>query len=487
MVPDPSNIPLGFLGNLSREQERCLQQLWSLVLYIEDAASFRDLEQLFRVNSAERNRSASISSFARRNSLRTRTDSILLRRTSTASFSASSSPLVQSLRSIGMTASEIRSVAKSLTALSPDDVRWGILTASKHEFPDGWMLRYLRFCKWNVSKAFILILKALQWRIKEMHVDDRLLPQGELFALHQSQEPSIGPDREVASEFLRQLQMGKHYVHGVDRLSRPVSVVRVRLHRPDDQSEEAMNRYITHIMESVRLLIEPPAETACVIFDMTGFTLANMEYAPVKFIIRCYEIYYPESLGVLLIHNAPRVFSGIWKIIKGWIDPDIVAKIHFTKTVEDLAQFIHPSQIVSELGGDEHWEYEYIEPEMDENNLMEDDEARDALLAERQHISEEFFFLTSQWIEATRLDSREEAAVVKSRRLEVMEQLRGNYWNLDPFVRARNFLDRAGVIQGGARIKHYPEVEPTPQVQIETAKVLEVAHVGRARVKLINV
>jgi hypothetical protein len=102
----------------------------------------------------------------------------------------------------------------------------------------------------------------LQWRINEMHVDDRLLPQGELFALHQSQEPSTGPDAQVANGFLRQLQMGKHYVHGVDRLGRPVSVVRVRLHRPDDQPEEAMNRYITHIMESVRLIIEPPAETA---------------------------------------------------------------------------------------------------------------------------------------------------------------------------------------------------------------------------------
>ncbi|RHZ44849.1 CRAL-TRIO domain-containing protein [Aspergillus thermomutatus] len=485
MVPDPSNIPWGFLGNLSREQERCLQQLWSLVLRLEDAASFRDLERVFRANSAEQNGSTSVSSFARRNSLLARTDSILLRRTSTASFSAISSPLVQSLCSIGMTASEIRSVAKSLTHLSPDDVRWGILTATKHEFPDRWMLRYLRFCKWNVSKAFILILNALQWRIKEMHVDDRLLPGGELLALQQSQAPSISADAQLASGFLSQLRMGKCYVHGVDRQSRPLCVVRVRLHRPEDQSEEVMNRYITHIMESVRLLIVPPVETASVIFDMTGFSLANMEYAPVKFIIRCFELYYPESLGVLLIHNAPRIFTGIWKIIKGWIDLDVVTKIHFTKSVEDLAQFIHPSQIVSELGGDEDWEYEYTEPEMDENYLMEDDEARDALLTERHHISEEFLSLTSQWIEATRLDCPEEVAIVKSRRLELMEQLRVNYWKLDPFVRARNCLDRTGVIQDGGRIKHYPD--PKPQVQIETAKVLEVAHIDRARVKLINV
>ncbi|KAF7161705.1 hypothetical protein CNMCM5623_007192 [Aspergillus felis] len=485
MVPDPSNIPLGFLGNLSREQERCLQQLWSLVLYLEDAASVKDLGRLFRVNSAERNRSTSSLSFARRNSLLARTDSILLRRSSTASFPAPSNPLVQSLRSIGMTASEIRSVAKSLTYLSPDDVRWGILTASKHEYPDRWMLRYLRFCKWNVSKAFILLLNSLQWRIKDMHVDDRLLPEGELGALHQSQGPSNAAEAQLSSGFVRQLRMGKCYVHGVDRLSRPLCVIRVQLHRPEDQSEEVMNRYITHILESVRLLIAPPVETATVIFDLTGFSLANMEYATVKFIIRCFELYYPESLGVLLIHNAPRIFAGIWKIVKAWIDPDMVTKIHFTKSVEDLAQFIHPSQIVSELGGDEDWEYEYTEPEMDENDLMEDDETRNTLLTERQRISETFLSLTSQWIEATRLDSPEETAIVQSRRFRVMEQLRLNYWKLDPFVRARNFLDRTGVIQEGGRITHYPE--PKPEVQIETAKVLEVAHVDRARVKLINV
>lgn len=172
-------------------------------------------------------------------------------------------------------------------------------------------------------------------------------------------------------------------------------------------------------------------------------------------------------------------------MIKGWINPDMVTKIHFTKSVADLAQFIHPSQIVSELGGDEDWEYEYSQPEMDENGLMEDDEARNTLLSERQQISEEFLSLTSQWIEATRRNYPEEVAMVQSRRFNVMEKLRVNYWKLDPFVRARNFLDRTGVIQEGGRIKHYPEAKP--EVQIETAKVLEVAHIDRARVKLINV
>jgi hypothetical protein len=38
------------------------------------------------------------------------------------------------------------------------------------------------------------------------------------------------------------------------------------------------------------------------------------DYALVKFIIRCFELYYPESLGVLLIHNAPRIFAGVFAL-----------------------------------------------------------------------------------------------------------------------------------------------------------------------------
>jgi hypothetical protein len=60
---------------------------------------------------------------------------------------------------------------------------------------------------------------------------------------------------------------------------------------------------------------------------MTDFTLANMvfnlfvyfpslmrtdslqDYHPVKFMIKCFEANYPESLGVVLIHKAPWIFS----------------------------------------------------------------------------------------------------------------------------------------------------------------------------------
>lgn len=35
-----------------------------------------------------------------------------------------------------------------------------------------------------------------------------------------------------------------------------------------------------------------------------------------KFILKCFEANYPESLGIMLIHNAPWVFSGEWSFVK---------------------------------------------------------------------------------------------------------------------------------------------------------------------------
>jgi hypothetical protein len=37
--------------------------------------------------------------------------------------------------------------------------------------------------------------------------------------------------------------------------------------------------------------------------------------------IHILERYYPESMGITLVINAPFVFWGCWQIIKPWIDP----------------------------------------------------------------------------------------------------------------------------------------------------------------------
>lgn len=147
---------------------------------------------------------------------------------------------------------------------------------------------------------------------------------------------------------------------------------------------------------------------------------------------------------------------GIWSIIKGWLDPVVAAKIHFTKNREDLETFILPTQIPKELEGDEDWEYAYVEGQAGENKTMEDKETRDKLVAQRQALAKDIQDTTVEWIRASVKKEAEAASAAKEKRSGMIEQLRKQYWELDPYIRARSLYDRLNIIQGGGKIEFYP-------------------------------
>ena len=71
---------------------------------------------------------------------------------------------------------------------------------------------------------------------------------------------------------------------------------------------------------------------------------------------KCVEIdgaHYPETLGTHYIINAPLIFTGMWKVIKKWLDPKTAAKfeVHGTDYRAALLKAIHPSQLPVEYGG----------------------------------------------------------------------------------------------------------------------------------------
>ena len=195
---------------------------------------------------------------------------------------------------------------------------------------------------------------------------------------------------------------------------------------------------------------------------MTHFTMANMDYTPVKFMIKVFEANYPESLGTVLVHKAPWLFQGIWKIIRGWLDPVVAAKVHFTSNVEDLEAFIPRKQIIKELGGDEKWEYKFIEPIEGEDEMMNDHETRQKLQDERDADVLDYQKKTFDWISS---GAGEAGQKIKDQRDETARKLHDNYWRLDPYVRARTLYDRVGMIEKGGKINFYPSHDkPQPIV-----------------------
>ena len=166
--------------------------------------------------------------------------------------------------------------------------------------------------------------------------------------------------------------------------------------------------------------------------------------------IKCFEANYPESLGVVLVHKSPWIFQRVWKIIKGWLDPVVAAKVHFTKNVTELSEFVSMDHITEELGGKETWQYSYKEPTPEENDTMKGTDTRDRLLEARAAVVKEYETTTQQWMHGSK-----DAGVLR-RRKDLADKLRSGYWELDPYLRATTYYDRTGMINPGGRIQFYP-------------------------------
>jgi hypothetical protein len=152
--------------------------------------------------------------------------------------------------------------------------------------------------------------------------------------------------------------------------------------------------------------------------------------------------------------------SGIWKIIRGWLDPVVASKVHFTNNDTELKAFVPSSRIIRELDGPEDWSYSYVEPVAGENDKMKDAATRDALLKKRAGIVEEYEKAVLQWIHA-----EGDVESLKKRKHEIAAELRDDYWNLDPYIRARSYYDRIGLIGKGGKLNFYPtkvEAPPSP-------------------------
>ena len=71
-------------------------------------------------------------------------------------------------------------------------------------------------------------------------------------------------------------------------------------------------------------------ETCCTIMDLkgVGISRASQVYGYVAQASAISQNYYPERLGRLYIINAPWGFSGVFSVVKRFLDPVTVQKIH---------------------------------------------------------------------------------------------------------------------------------------------------------------
>lgn len=71
-------------------------------------------------------------------------------------------------------------------------------------------------------------------------------------------------------------------------------------------------------------------ETCCTVMDLKGVGISSVPsvYGYVKQASAMSQNYYPERLGKFYLINAPWGFSSVFSVVKGFLDPVTVQKIH---------------------------------------------------------------------------------------------------------------------------------------------------------------
>ncbi|KAI8997345.1 CRAL-TRIO domain-containing protein [Pilobolus umbonatus] len=208
---------------------------------------------------------------------------------------------------------------------------WGMVVTAN---PDATLLRFLRARKWDLNAAFNMLVNTLRWRIYMRMTEIVSLGETGLINALEKAKPGLGVS------FKQTLTRGMVTLGGPDRNYRGICFVNVQIHHKEDQPLEALKLLTVYIMEASRVICDYPTETVCIVFNLENFTMANMDFEAVKFLVNCFQAYYPETLGSACIHKAPWIFSTIWSIITPILDPVVASKINFTNSIEELEKFI---------------------------------------------------------------------------------------------------------------------------------------------------
>lgn len=242
------------------------------------------------------------------------------------------------------------------------------------------LLRFIVARKKKVTDALKMLLNALIFRVT--YDIEGLCKKGERII-----------DQEEFS-------CGKVYFYKYDKQGRFITYIHVSKHIKDVRPQMETEKMTILSMETVRLILNRDAPTACMVFDMNGFSMQNMDYGFIRFLLNCFQNYYPEMLGVALIVGAPWIFHGCWKIIKQLLDPVVANKVQFLKDKSEIKNYIDESEIPECLGGTNSFNYQYIPYKEEEDVHCSDEEIAAAKrnwdIAKNKYIKEIYEQYSSQ-------------------------------------------------------------------------------------------
>lgn len=328
------------------------------------------------------------------------------------------------------------SILSSLSKFKPVDLHNSTVAGSRHLLLDNIILRFVRARKFVSEDAVAMAANSMNWRLHQFPIES-WVNEGD------AKSYLTGKNKG----FIKSFTTEKSAVRGEDVNRFPIFYFQARKHFSSDSPLPETQRFAILTIESTRFCFREVSDSidqATIVFDLTGFGLKNADNSTIKFLAEAFEAHYPESLGSILIHNAPWIFSQIWNVIKNWLDPVVASKIHFTKNIKEISKFIDPKYLPKEIGGSDEHKISYPKPsEADLNPPKKRDATFRKLMLERDEMLTIFFELTIKWVEAT---NPEVSAKYLRDKIDISTKLAQNYIDIDPYIRSPSLYDRNGTI-----------------------------------------
>lgn len=322
-----------------------------------------------------------------------------------------------------------------LANYSSEDLHRSLWALGRNDNSDNYLLRFLRISEFNYKFALSWIAQVLEWRHKKYKVED-LLFQGDsllYFGLR-------------AQRMIDVFRRNEFYIRGTSKSGCPLIFFQATQHKRGRCSDSDFEKVILLYIEWARLgLLEyrRGIDQFHLVINLTGFTMRYADFHGVKFAIKAFQKQFPDSIERLQIHNAPRVFSFMWKILERWMKPHLRERIFFTKKPEELIEYIEPKYIPISLGGLDSYPSVFIEPTTFNCQRRTPDDTFYELIKERDELTIKFIASTIKWIESTTSQESKEYLIQK---ISLAKDRAINYINLDPYLRTRGVPDRNGEI-----------------------------------------
>ncbi|KAK5135151.1 hypothetical protein LTR08_005537 [Meristemomyces frigidus] len=213
------------------------------------------------------------------------------------------------------------------------------------------MLRFLRARKFDVQLAKKMFEDSEKWR-KDFGggVDSHLIQTFEY-----KEKPQV-------------FAYYPQYYHKTDKEGRPVYIEQMgKIDLEALRKITTDERMLENLVVEYEKMADPrlPAcsrkagallETCCTIMDFkgVGISKASQVYGYVQRASAISQNYYPERLGKLYLINTPWGFSGVFAVVKRFLDPVTVSKIHVlgSSYKSELLGQVPKENLPKELGGE---------------------------------------------------------------------------------------------------------------------------------------